>query len=62
MLPVTACEGLAGCDEDGERLCVTEREPVWVEVALCERVVTPLPVLVGDNEANAEVVPLTDAV
>ena len=62
MLPVTGCEGLAGCEAYEVELCVSEGDPVGMEVTLCERVVTPLPVLVGDNEANAEVVPLTDAV
>ena len=62
VLLVTACEGVAGCEADGVRLCVSEGDSVEVEVALRDGVITLLPVLEGDCEAAAEVVPLTDAI
>ena len=62
VLLVTACEGVAGCEADGVRLCVREGDPVEVEVALRDGVITLLPVVDGDGEAATEVVPLTDAV
>ena len=62
VLLVTACEGVAGCEADGVRLCVSEGDSVEVEVALRDGVITLLPLVDGDGEAAAEVVPLTDAV